>query len=138
MKNVILIFFLLILSACAKVDIVHFMNDFEIIGETHNTEPTLSARILKLREFGECDNKKCPKEKVFIAISEFGEYPDQNVFQTKPSEKWEFVAWEYIPKLEDKTRLVKFKIKSINNRKETLYRVIVDLNNIRYEKLTTE
>ena len=135
MKKTILICCFAVLSACSEFDVAHFLNDAEIISETNNPEPTLSARLFKLREFGECDNGKCPKETIYIAVSEFGEYPDQNYYQTKPSEKWEFVEWEYIPKLEDKVREIKLKIKSTTNDVQVLYRVTFNLNKIKYETL---
>jgi len=109
----------MVLVACSDTktsvhdDLVFFANNYQLISETENKVPTLSARIFKLREFGECDSGKCPKEYVYIALSEFGEFPQQN--------EWQFLEWVEIPALGDKDRTLIFKMKGILNNIETKY-----------------
>lgn len=50
--------------SCVSNKLVYFANNSEIIAETKNTVPTLSSRVIKLKEFGECDGTHCPKEKL--------------------------------------------------------------------------
>jgi len=97
MKIITILVCLLFVVSCAKTDLVHFTNNFEVIAQTDNTLPTLSSRLLKVREFKECDNNSCPKEVVYIAVSEFGEYPEQALYISPKANKWQFIEWNQIP-----------------------------------------
>lgn len=145
MKILFISFLSLLLVSCANKNISHrnelvfFANNFQLISETKNTDPTLFARLIKLREFGECDSGKCPNEVVYIAISEFGEFPEQKLYITKEANEWEFLGWEHIPILGEKKQVIIFKMKSKKNSSETEYTIKVNLDNIEYieqEKIT--
>jgi len=139
--NILFISFLtLLLASCANKNVSHenelvfFANNFQLMSETKNTEPTLFARLLKLREFGECDSSRCPTEVVYIAISEFGEYPEQRLYITKKADEWNFLGWEHMPTLGEEKQVIVFKIKSNTNNTETEYTIKVGLDNIEYIK----
>jgi len=138
MKILFISFLSLLLVSCANKDISHrnelvfFANNFQLISETKNTDPTLFARLIKLREFGECDSGKCPNEVVYIAISEFGEFPEQRLYITKEANEWKFLGWEHIPILGEKKQAIIFKMKSKKNSSETEYTIKVNLDNIEY------
>jgi len=70
-------FITLLTASCAKTDLVYFANNFETIAQTDNSIPTLFSRLLRVREPGGCDYNKCPKEVIYITVSEFGEHPEQ-------------------------------------------------------------
>ena len=125
---------LVFLSSCATNNLVNFANNYEEVARTSDTVPTLSARILRLREFGECINSKCPKEKLYIAISEFGEYPEQRLYITDRADEWRFVEWNYIPKLADPEPTIIFTILNKRGNKETLFYVKANIDSITYEE----
>lgn len=138
MKIYILFFSILLLMSCNhsekkyKNELLFFANNFQLIAETKNDVPTLSARIFTLREFGECDNKKCPNEYVYIAISEFGEYPKQKLYISEKSHEWSFLKWDHIPDVGEKNPSISFRLKSIINGIKTVYTVNVSLKSINY------
>lgn len=132
MKYITLFIASLLITSCAKTDLVHFTNNFEIIAQTDNAAPTLSSRLLKLREFGECDSGTCPKEVVYITISEYGEYPEQSLYITPKANKWQFIEWNHIPKLGETNPFIKLTLKSTNNNIEKKQIIKVNLTEIKY------
>jgi len=130
----------MVLVACSDTktsvhdDLVFFANNYQLISETENKVPTLSARIFKLREFGECDSGKCPKEYVYIALSEFGEFPQQKLYVSNGAHEWQFLEWVEIPALGDKDRTLIFKMKGILNNIETKYIVVASLEGIEFKE----
>jgi len=136
MRNIFILLFLFLIASCSESnsELVTFANNFELIAETDDAQPTLSARIFKLREFGECTNGNCPKEVLLIAVSEFGEYPEQKLYKTPLKEKWEFVEWNHIPVLGEPHYTLKFTLKSKSNNKEAVYSVNADLEDIKYKE----
>jgi len=128
----ILAIFILSLSilSCSKFDSVHFINNFEEIAKTANTIPTLSSRILKIREFGECDSNICPSEILYIAVSEFGEYPEQKLYKTPKADEWSFVNWEHIPQLGEANPTLIINLKSRNKKKVNYYKVKANLKTV--------
>ncbi|MCF6363520.1 MAG: hypothetical protein L3J88_09305 [Gammaproteobacteria bacterium] len=138
MKILFLSILTFLLASCAYKNVSHenklvfFANNFQLMSETKNTEPTLSARLIKLKEFGECDNGKCPNEVIYIAVSGFGEYPEQRLYITKPANEWKFLGWEHVPALGEKKQAIVFKMKSYKNNSETEYTIKVSLDNIEY------
>lgn len=112
-------------------DLVFFANNFELLSETKNDVPTLSARIFKVREFGECDNGNCPVEHVYVAISEFGERPEQKVYKSQASNEWRFLGWVKIPELGDQP-LVTFKLSRKLDSAKTEYLVKAGLEGIEF------
>jgi len=138
MRISLVLFFALLLASCANKDLsrdsklVFFANNFQLMSETTNTKPTLFTRLLKLREFGECDSGKCPGEVVYIAVSEFGEYPEQRLYVTKQADEWHFSGWEHVPVSGKEEQVIVFKMKSTTNDVETEHTIKVSLDNIEY------
>lgn len=134
MKSIFLLLLTVFIASCTNhsQELVYFVNNYEEITKTKDTSPTLSARILKLRESGECDNNVCPKEVLYIAISEFGEYPEQNLYITEKADKWSFVKWNHIPELGETDQTITLTLKRVNHSNELLYQVKMDLNAITY------
>ena len=132
MKIITLLICSLFVISCERTDLVHFTNNFEVIAQTDNTLPTLSSRLLKVREFGECDNNSCPKEVVYIAVSEFGEYPEQALYVSPKANKWQFIEWNHIPQLGESNPTIIFTLKSTNNSVAKIYTIKVNLLNIEY------
>ncbi len=138
MRILLVLFFALLLASCANKDVSHdselvfFANNFQLMSETKNIKPTLFARLLKLKELGECDAGKCPGEVVYIAVSEFGEYPEQRLYVTKQADEWHFSGWEYVPASGRERQVIVFKMKSITNGIETEHTIKVSLDNIEY------
>lgn len=128
--SAILCFFLI---SCTSSNLVHFANNYDEIARTEDSIPSLSARILRVREFGECIDNVCPKEVLYIAISEFGEYPEQKLYQTKEADEWHFIEWKHIPALAEQDPTISFTLKSINNNVESMHSVSANLNTIKYE-----
>ena len=132
MKYITLLIVSFFIASCAKNDFVHFTNNFEIMAQTDNAVPSLSSRLLKVREFGECDNGSCPKEVVYITISEFGEYPEQALYITPKANKWQFVEWNHVPQLGEADSFIKLTLKSTNNNVEKKIVIKVNLTDIEY------
>ena len=132
MRILILILITISIISCARSDLVYFANNFEEIAKTDNTVPTLSSRLFKLREHGECFEKKCPREELYITVSEFGEYPEQRLFITPKANEWHFTGWKHIPELGENNPTIIFTLKSIDNGITKNYKVKVNLKNIEY------
>ncbi len=119
-------------SACSSFDTTYFLNNFETLAETPNDTPTLSVRVFKIQEEGECDNGECPQAQLYIAVSEFGEYPDKNVFITEKADAWHFSDWISIPKLGDEPLQSTFRVKkTIGNNQHSLI-VTVDTKTVSF------
>ena len=116
-------------------DLIYFANNYKEIAKTNDKIPTLSARIIKLSDFGECDNSTCPKEVIYIAISESGEYPEQKLYITEKADEWTFIKWNHIPDSGETDQAITFTLKRINNNNEQDYKVRVDLNTITYDNI---
>jgi hypothetical protein len=73
--------------------------NFEIIAEAGLLKSPIWVRIIKVMAHDECDGspETCPKSTIYIATSEYGEYPEQKVFQLKKMHGWEFVEWVSFP-----------------------------------------
>lgn len=132
MRVFILVFSMLLISSCSDNDLVFFANNLEEISKTDNVVPTLSARIFKLRDFGECYESKCPEEVLYIAVSEFGEYPEQKVYVTPKANDWYFTKWEKIPSLGETDPKLVFLLRNTTNGVEKNIRVEASLTDIKY------
>lgn len=132
MKIAIFLLTVMSLVSCSTINLVYFANNFEIIAETDGTKPTLSSRILKLREEGECDNGKCPNEVLYIAVSEFGEYPKQMLYVTPKVQDWTFINWEHIPDMGEHDQTLIFNLKSVDAGSEKHHKVEASLSHIKY------
>lgn len=133
MKAILSAIFCVFLISCTSNNLVHFANNYDEIARTDDSVPSLSARILRVREFGECINNVCPKEVLYIALSEFGEYPEQKLYQTKKADEWYFIAWKHIPAVGEHEPTISFTLKSVNDNVESMHSVSANLNTIKYE-----
>lgn len=132
MRALILILFSFIVISCSNNNLVFFANNLEEISRTDNSVPTLSSRIYKLRDFGECYEKQCPKEVLYITVSEFGEYPEQKVYVTPKANEWHFIKWEKIPSLGEIDPKLVFLVRSVTNGVENNITVKASLVEIKY------
>lgn len=73
-------------------ELVSVLNNFELIAEVK--EPPLALRVLKVQEFGECDGapETCPEDNLYLAVSEFDEYPNQNAYRLPKRHSWSVVS----------------------------------------------
>lgn len=140
MKKTLLLLCVLALTACkggssvTNPELVFFANNFELLAETPQDRQTISARVFKTREFGECDNGKCPKEQVYIAVSEFGEYPEQRLYVSAPADEWEFSGWQAAPATKSGSPVVVFDLQSKSGESEQRYSVTASLSGIEFVK----
>lgn len=94
--------------------LVHLLNDFELVAEIKDMP--VSVRILRLKDHGECDGSPptCPKEILYIAVSNFDEAPDQKLYRLPMSNGWKFVKWKSVPKKEGVNHFVVFEAEEKN------------------------
>jgi len=81
-------------------ELVHVMVNSQLVAELNSKKSKgYAVRVIKVQEFGECDGspKTCPKSSIYIAISQYDEYPEQKVYKLPKRHNWEFTAWEHIP-----------------------------------------
>lgn len=92
-------------------NLVHILNDSEILAETHH--PPYAVRVVRLRDHGECSGtpQSCPKQTLYIAVSNFGESPDQKLFVVYHGYGWEFIRWKTKPKKEGRGNYIIFIVK---------------------------
>ncbi|MDO8287802.1 MAG: hypothetical protein Q7T44_01145 [Parvibaculum sp.] len=88
--------------------LIAFANNAVLIAESKK-EP-IAVRIYGLQNFGECDGTgdNCPKTSLYIAVSEFGEYPDQKLYKLDEANIWKFIHFISFPKYDHETSFVKF------------------------------
>ncbi len=96
-------------------EFVRFANNFELIAEKqHPRKCSVAVQIFKIRDSGECSgwSARCPKSRIFIALSNFGEFPDQFLYELPRYHNWEFIEWLKCPKFRDKSKtlLLKFSV----------------------------
>ncbi len=72
------------------------------------------VRILRLQEHGECDGSPttCPKSRIYIAVSEYGEAPEQKVYLLPLRHNWEFVDWIKLPETDTPDEFVELRLKA--------------------------
>lgn len=114
--------------------LVEVLNNAEILAE--HQKPPYAIRVLRLREHGECDGtpESCPQSILFIAASNFGEYPDQKAYKLPKAHGWEFVGWKSLAQKEGRESFTILEVRrkdigkaSAKSRKsETKYEVLVN------------
>ena len=83
-------------------DLVKILNDLEILATLDpsvDPEATYHIQVYRVRDDGECDGKPdtCPKEVVYIAISDLGDSPEaRNVYALPPAYGWTFEHWTHV------------------------------------------
>ncbi len=81
-------------------ELIHALANLEILAEAKWPESKgMAVRILRVRDHGECDGspQTCPKSTLYIAVSEYGEYPEQKVYRLPKRHDWKFSAWRHLP-----------------------------------------
>ena len=76
------------------------LSNLTILAEAeHPQSPAIHARVYRVIDHGECGGEllSCPMSTLYLAASEYGEYPEQRVFQLPKRHGWSFVAWRELP-----------------------------------------
>ncbi|MFH0808949.1 MAG: hypothetical protein V2A77_00535 [Pseudomonadota bacterium] len=86
-----------LLTAEKNAELSRILNNLEIIA---STDKEYSIRVIRVGEYGECDGtpQSCPQESLYIAVSEYGEYPDYQVYVLPRAHGWDFERWVALPK----------------------------------------
>jgi hypothetical protein len=105
------------LTVVTETKIVEMLNNFELLAEKR--ELPYAIRVIRLGERGECDGtpQSCPMATLYIAVSTFDQYPDQQVYQLPKAYGWEFVQWKALARNEgpDSYTVLEVKRKIISN-----------------------
>ncbi len=98
------------LSIISDKNLVHLLNDFEILAE--NNKPPYSVRIIRLSDHGECDGspQNCPNRNLYIAVSTYDEYPEQKLYILPTAKGWDFIRWMHIPDKEQEDSFVTLEV----------------------------
>ncbi len=88
------------------------LTNFELLAETPKSSK-MFARVLRVQEPGECDGSPstCPKSTIYIAVSEYGEYRKQKLYQLPAGHHWEFMGWVDFPETPEPPSNIVFKVK---------------------------
>jgi hypothetical protein len=86
------------LEEIRDADLLLLLNNLSVMHEGHGGKDII-ARLYAVRESGECDGtpESCPKMTVYVALSEFGELPEQRLFLLPSSHDWRFIGWDDAP-----------------------------------------
>lgn len=127
MKNIVFVFLAMIpfvlplstslaeeLPPVEKKEIVQILANFKILAEVGFPESKVHVRVIEAMDHGECAGgpATCPKSTIYIATSEYGEYPEQKVFQSEKLHGWEFVDWVSFPESEGPDDYIVFNMKA--------------------------
>lgn len=76
--------------------LAHLLDYFTIFNEKNFHEQGVRLKIINVPERGECDNtpESCPREELFISVSELEDVGDFNLFSLGKSFWWEFSNWK--------------------------------------------
>jgi hypothetical protein len=88
------------------------LNGLVVLAERHDG---VSVRVIGLKHFGTCDEPdplSCPKQDVFVAISQAEAFPEQRLFRLPLGFGWHFVEWKNVPQnFEDPKGFAVFQMK---------------------------
>ena len=81
------------LTVVSDAGLSRVLNNLEIVAEVGDPGFGWQPRVIHVRDLGECDGfpNRCPKETLYVAVSEFGEWPDQILFVLPPAFGWKVV-----------------------------------------------
>lgn len=91
----------------------YLLTNFTVLAETkYPASEAMHARILEVVDFGECDGtpSSCPKSTLFISVSEYGEYPEQELYKLPKMHYWKFTSWEHLPKTDTSRDFIVIKL----------------------------
>lgn len=130
----LIILFILTISGCSSVDVAFLLNEQTLIAETTPKKPPLNVKVFKVTEHGECFENQCPLSQLYIAVSEYGEYPNQAYYISPKRNNWLFVKWIKLADFSEVTPssdlLVSYQIKG----KTILETISVNVETISYRK----
>lgn len=80
----------------------NLLGTMEILSEKLEKKVPYFIRIVRVKEYGECDgeSRTCPKQSLFVLVSSRDEYPEQKVYLLPKAYGWEFVGYVSMPKTE--------------------------------------
>ena len=76
------------------------LSNFVILAEAKSPQSEgMWVRLLRVQDPGECGATlaSCPMSTVYVAVSEYGEYPEQRVYRLPPRHYWQFGQWRDLP-----------------------------------------
>lgn len=102
------------LTPIEDMKVAEILPNFEVIAEAGLPKSHFWVRIIRVADHGECNGspETCPKSTIYIAVSEYGEYPEQKVFQLEKMHGWEFMGWVSFPESEGPDDYVVFNMKA--------------------------
>lgn len=100
------------LVAIKDSELTKILTNFELLAQTPESAK-MSARVLRVQEHGECDGSQstCPKSTLYIAVSEYAEFPEQKLYQLPLGHNWQFLGWVDFPKTPNPPSYIVFKAK---------------------------
>lgn len=113
------------LSQESDGNLTYFLNQMTMIaewGSAKEHKAIYSVRVFVAPvEPGECSDTpdSCPQQYGYLAVSEFGEYPDQSLYRLPNSYGWEFEGWGDIPDRPGKDRFMVVYLKRTTIAKDT-------------------
>jgi len=104
-----------VLEPVRDAELTEVLANFQILAVAdHPQSKGMYVRILKVQDHGECDGSpnSCPKSKLYIAVSEYGEYPEQKVYRLPSRHNWEFVGWIKLPDTDNPQDYVQLRLRA--------------------------
>ena len=107
--------------SCAELDsirdteLVKILTNIEVLAVADQPKSKgMYTRILKLQEHGECSGSPntCPKSRIYIAVSEYGEAPQHKVYRLPSRHNWEFVEWIKLPDTDTPADYIQLRLKA--------------------------
>ena len=85
-----------VLENVRDTDLVFLLNNLSVMELGHAGKEIIVSLYAVLHDFGECDEtpESCPGTKVYVAVSEFGELPEQRLYLLPSSHNWKFLRWD--------------------------------------------
>ena len=104
-----------VLESIQDKELSNVLANFEILAEANTAiSKGMYVRIIKVQDFAECDSSPatCPKSRVYITVSEYGEQPEQKVYRLPSRHNWRFDKWIKLPETDGPDDYVQFRLKS--------------------------
>ena len=85
------------LKPIEDAELTLILNNFETLSEQAGPPGATPyiVKVLRVATDGECDGKPetCPKRRLYIAVSDFGEAPKRAVYRLSDAFGWDFEGW---------------------------------------------
>lgn len=133
--RILLLLSALFISACSSIDVAHILNEQVLIAETSPQKPPTNVRVYKVADSGECASEtQCPLSQLYIAISEYGEYPKKAFYVSPKKMNWQFVKWIKEANFSEEEPTTVFEVSYEVKEKLFFERITVSLNSISYAR----